>query len=78
MSFTGPVIGTRSVVFKRIVNGQEEDILFEGRKKYRIANIAFPNIDFVGVGEEILWDLECLGQDLTWIHGVMPDLDKVH
>lgn len=63
MTFTGPEIGTRTVILKK--NGTE--ISFnDPRKKYRITGIHFPKNGLGADGEEILWDQEAFGEDIWW------------
>ena len=78
MSFTGPEIGTRTVVLKqKNAQGQFEEIQFQARKKYRIRGIEFPKDDPTGGGEQIIWDQEAFGEDILWdneyvLEGTIP------
>ena len=78
MSFTGPAIGTRTVILKKknTTSGQFEEIQFTARKKYRISGIEFPK-DLGGGGEQIIWDQEAFGEDILWdneyvLEGIIP------
>lgn len=63
MSFTGPQIGTRSVI---LLKSDGTPVSFSDSKKYHVRGISFPKNAIPGGGEEIIWDQKAFGEEILW------------